>query len=306
MRLFLAVARSGTLTAAAEVLNVSAATLHRRLAAFEEELGAALFERGPRGHQLTHVGAALLPRAEEVEEAVLAANRTVIGHDQQASGDVRIAMPLVMLPLLAPHLAEFSRVVEKVRPILMADDGLLDLGRSTDIALRATTTPLESAVARNLCGLAWGRYASVRTEGDALPWVQYLDMDSHPAVQWCARAFPSPRVVMVVGGVASMLAVLGGSGAQGLLPCFVGDRDPSLRRIGEPVAENRLWLLVHADLRRSARVRAVTDFLVPRLLSHQAELEGRGPEPRGAGGAGEKPGGDPDPKVGTKRRARSR
>ena len=79
---------------------------------------------------------------------------------------------------------------------------------------------------------------------------------------------------MTVAGVVSMREVLGPSGAQGLLPCFVGDADPNLRRIGAPVAEHRLWLLIHADLRRSARVRAVVDFLVPRLKAESERFEG--------------------------------
>ena len=69
--------------------------------------------------------------------------------------------------------------------------------------------------------------------------------------------------------------MLGSSGAQGLLPCFVGDPDPGLRRLGGPVArENRLWLLIHADLRRSARVRSLVDFIVPRILAESALYEG--------------------------------
>ncbi len=70
---FLAVARAGTLAAAASQLGVNASTVHRRIAALEEALGTTLFDRDPRGYALTGVGEALLPLAEQVEEAVLAA-----------------------------------------------------------------------------------------------------------------------------------------------------------------------------------------------------------------------------------------
>ena len=80
---------------------------------------------------------------------------------------------------------------------------------------------------------------------------------------------------MLVQGVVAMHALLLSSDAQGLLPCFLGDGDPRLRRLGEPMArENRLWLLIHADLRRSARVRALVDFVVPRLLAQRSLFEG--------------------------------
>lgn len=277
LRLFLAVARSGTLTAAAADLGVGVATLHRHLAAFEAELGSALFEKGPRGYQLTHVGEALLPQAEEVEEAVLAATRTIVGHDQQASGEVRFTLPLVLLSEIAPHLAAFSRRCSGIRLVLQADDVPLDLKRETDLALRATTQPQDTAIGRKLCGLAWARYASVESQGEASPWIHYLGMHQSLAVQWRRKTYPAAEPVMQVQGVMGMRSVLAASGAQGLLPCFVGDRDPALRRLGAPVAMNQLWLLVHADLRRSARVRALIDFLVPRIQADRARFEGDGP-----------------------------
>ena len=127
-----------------------------------------------------------------------AAARAVVGHDQKASGDVRVTVPLVLLPILAEHLAAFSRSCSRVRPIVMADDGLLDLGRNTDIALRATRNPPEAAIGRDLMGLAWGHYApaSTRSEADpgSLPWVQFLDMDpNHPAIAWRRRYRSPPR-----------------------------------------------------------------------------------------------------------------
>jgi DNA-binding transcriptional LysR family regulator len=82
---------------------------------------------------------------------------------------------------------------------------------------------------------------------------------------------------LIVDSVPAMHAVLRTSGAQGVLPCVIGDADPALRRIGEPVAMNELWLLIHAELRRSARVRALIDFLVPRLVAERNRFEGRLP-----------------------------
>ncbi|MFN3199496.1 MAG: LysR family transcriptional regulator [Bradymonadia bacterium] len=275
LRLFLAVARAGTLTGAAAELAVSVSTLHRRLAAFEEAVGSSLFTKDPRGYQLTQAGEALLPHAEEVEEAVFSATRAVVGHDQQASGEVRITLPLMMLTMLTPHLTEFSKVCGGIRPILQPNDLLLDLHRETDIAFRATTQPLSTAIGRHLCDLAWGHYAPAETEGTELPWVHYVGMDHARAVQWRRKMFPNARPRMMVHGVMGMYAVLAPSGAQGVLPCFIGDADPTLRRVGAPVAADQLWLLVHADLHRSARVRALINFLVPRLLTEKRRFEGR-------------------------------
>lgn len=276
LRLFLAVARAGTLSSAATKLGLNVSTIHRRLAALEESAGAELFEKGPRGYRLTHAGEALLPKAEEVEEAVLAATRTVVGHDQQAAGEVRITLPLVLVSMITPHLAAFTAHYKRVRPVLQAADGLLDLKRDTDIALRATREPPTTAVGRNLVGIAWGHYAS--TEGadlaDPLPWIHYVGMDHNVGAQWRKKEHGKSKPLMLVRSLVGMHAVLTATRAQGMLPCFVGDRDPRLRRMGPPVAMNRLWLLIHADLRRSARVRALVDFLVPRLQADKALFEG--------------------------------
>jgi DNA-binding transcriptional LysR family regulator len=275
LRHFLAVARRGTLTAAAEDLGLNASTLHRRLASLEQEIGAALFEKGPRGYRLSAVGEALLPRAEDVEEAVYAARRAVLGHDQQVSGDVRITLPVDLLPMMGPHLAAFRELCTGVRPIVLAADTLLDLGRNADVALRAAQRPPESVVGRRLTEMVWCRYAPSTARSDELPWLHYLGLDHLPPVAWASKNFERGAPLMLVEGVASMHALLRATRAQGLLPCFRADPDAQLRRVGEPLEPTTtLWLLIHADLRKAARVRALVDFLVPRVLADRPLFEG--------------------------------
>ena len=83
---FLAVARGGSLTAAARALKTSAATVGRRVLALEARLGARLFDRGQTGYALTESGEAIRVKAEEIEEAVLSAEREAFGRDLRASG----------------------------------------------------------------------------------------------------------------------------------------------------------------------------------------------------------------------------
>jgi DNA-binding transcriptional LysR family regulator len=179
-----------------------------------------------------------------------------------------------MVSLMSPHLVAFSAEHEHIRVILLPDDGLLDLERSTDIAFRATSQPLENAVGRNLADIAWCRYASKNTTGTNLPWLRHVGMARNQAVQQQQDAL-AKKEVLQVQGVAGMLAGLKASDVQGFLPCFVGDQDEELRRIAEPIeTKDRLWLLIHADLRRSARVRALLDFIVPRLMAQKHLFEG--------------------------------
>ena len=85
LRLFLAVAKNGTLTGAADELELNVATLHRRLKSFEEDFGISLFEKGPRGYRLTNAGEALLSHTKDVQELIFAAFRAVVDHDQHVA-----------------------------------------------------------------------------------------------------------------------------------------------------------------------------------------------------------------------------
>ena len=274
LRLFLAVAKTGTLTGAADELELNVATLHRRLKSFEEGFGISLFEKGPRGYRLTNAGEALFSQTKEVEESIFAAFRAVVGHDQHVAGEVRITLPQAMVSLMTPHLVAFSEEHEHVHVILLPDDGLLDLERSTDIAFRATSQPPENAVGRNLAGIAWCRYTSRTTKGTDLPWLRHVGMARNPVIQQQQEAI-AKREILQVQGVAGMLSALKASKAQGFLPCFVGDQNTDLRRVVETIeTRDRLWLLINADLRRSARVRVLVDFIVPKLMAQKNLFEG--------------------------------
>lgn len=277
IRFFLAVARTGTLTVAAEHLQYSVSTLHRKINSYEEEIGAKLFRKGPKGYQLTHAGEMLLPYAEEIEETVLAATKQIVGHDNEARGQVRVTLPLGLMPILVPYLVEFSNQCKGIQTILQADDLILNLERETDIALRMTSNPNPSAVGRRLCDIVWCLYTSGSPSAN-LPWVHYVGLDQTPAVQWRKRIHGQIQPMMQVQNVPGMYAVLGNIEALGLLPCFIGDPDPRLTRMSEPFPDqhHQLWLLIHAELRRAARIRAVVDFIVPKLLQHQDLFEGRG------------------------------
>src|SRR6516165_7029888 len=88
-RFFLAIARAGTLTAAAAMLSVSQPTVSRRLEAIERNLGARLFRRTRKGYELTAGGAELFDTVARVEEELAEADRGVFGRDQSISGLLR-------------------------------------------------------------------------------------------------------------------------------------------------------------------------------------------------------------------------
>jgi len=93
LRIFLAVARTESLSGAGRQLRIDPATVGRRIARLEERLGAALFAKSPQGYALTEQGQGLLPHAERAEQAIVAAQEEVRGETGRLSGQIRIGAP---------------------------------------------------------------------------------------------------------------------------------------------------------------------------------------------------------------------
>ncbi len=280
LRAFLAVARCGTLAAAAAQLAVNASTVHRRMSALEGALSAELFERTSRGYVLTPVGETLVAEAEEVEEAVLRVRRTASGHDRSARGPVVLTLPETLLEVIAPRLAAVRHLCPGLRPVLRADDRILELGSDADVALRPSNTPPSGAVGRKVGRIAWAVYSSRERAANDHHWVVYQEgCGSRGATQWRRREHSDVSVLFEVSSVGAMHRVLGCTGAQGMLPCYLGDSDARLERRSPLIAEANtdLWLLLHPALRRSARVRALMDLLLPELEAARPLLAGEPP-----------------------------
>jgi len=109
LRVFLAVARSGSLAEAARGLSVSYSTVSRRLAALEAGLGARLFDRSGSAYELTRAGYEMLESAKRMEAEFEALAKSVRGRDARLVGRIRIATTDALATSFMPELAEFSR-----------------------------------------------------------------------------------------------------------------------------------------------------------------------------------------------------
>jgi DNA-binding transcriptional LysR family regulator len=282
LRLFLLLCRTGTLTGAARALGVHPSTAHRRLAELETALGTQLFERAPSGLTPTAAGEAMRPLAGRVEEDVDAVLRAVAGLDRSPRGSVHLTAPEPLLPILVEPLACFRSDFPAIDLQVSFADRFFDLSRrEADVALRPSPAPPEDAVGRRLGGVAWAVYVSPAMVGkrsiEGLPWAVYGDsMARLAASEWWRAHHRGEPVLLTVNSVSAMHRVTACSPCRGLLPCFVGDPDPALRRVGAPISapESGLWLLVHPDLRRTARVRVLLDHLWAALEPHRDLVAG--------------------------------
>lgn len=286
VRYFLAVARHGSLSAAARALGVNHTTVLRRVAALEAAFGTGLFDKQPGGYVLTAAGDEMHRVALKVEEDLAAANRLLSGRDTQLSGTVRVTtIDILAMHFLPRHLAAFRELYPGMRvDLLIAEASLSLTRREADVAIRSTNKPPENLVGRVVSGLAFAVYGSAayleRTHGDAdqRDWVGLDETFDHTRMaQWFKRTVAPERVGHRVNTVAVLVEAVRAGGGLGLLPCGLADRMPDLCRLGDPVeeVETKIWLLTHGDLRHMARVRAFLDFIGDALVSERDLLEGR-------------------------------
>jgi len=289
IRYFLAVARSGSLTDAARDLCVSYSTVSRRLNALEKTLGARIFERGATGYSLTSAGKEMLDAAKGMEAEFEQLSRHVQGRDARLSGHVRVATTDALATSFMPDVAAFTRRYPEIEVDLITTAAPADVAmRDAEVALLAIDNPPESLVGRRLARLPSALYASRKylTEHpnvddlDGHTWVGWEQgMDHLPVARWMRENVPDAHVACrLSSGTAVRAAVRDGLGIAHLL-CFLADDDDELLRVREPdpELETGLWLLTHADLAKTARVRAFLDFVAEAIGRQRGRLVGHHP-----------------------------
>lgn len=266
LKFVLALNRSGTLVGAGKLLHVNTSTVGRRILALEQSLEARLFDRIGGGYQPTQAAMRVVACAEEIELQVNAMQRQIKGLDSRVEGAVRItALDSFLDAIVVPALPEFLQRHPGIEITLESDLRLFELTRGeADIAVRSVKPVQPEMVTRSLGLLATGFYQlRGKTWSGHLPLIGLPDKPEHadynerliakvPKGKIVARANTETRITeMVKHGVGI-----------GFVDCFVGEFEPSLERIsGFGLSETEVWAITHIEMRRSARVVAVLDFL---------------------------------------------
>ena len=280
-RVFLAVARHGSLRAAGRVLGLSQPTVGRRLAAFEAAFGGpALFDRMPEGLRLNPAGAALVSAAEELESAGLALERRRAAASPGLSGTVRVSVGEWAAAFLSGSLGNGSGtpLPKGITLELVESQQTANLARrEADLAVRHH--PPEGGDL-HIAKLGTFAVCAYRRCGDeAAAWVSYTEEQAHyPTSRWVQRQLreTGAPVALRCSNMPMQLAAIRAGAGRGLLPCFVGDADPLLERVTPPVPEiaAEYWVIVHRDLRRAACVRAIIDWIRQTFDEHRDALVG--------------------------------
>lgn len=277
LRIFLAIAREGTLGAAARKLGLTQPTMGRRLRALETAVGHTLFQRTADGFILTDEGAAVLGHAERMEEEALAVQRQLAGQEHQLDGLLRISSSdWFGTRILTPVLAEFGQRYPKVVVELLTDTRLYSLPRrEADLVFRIRHFDEPEVVSRRLMHIPYALYGLAKGAplrlGDGSG-VRLVTMDTAfaeiPDALWLRRVLPHAEVAFRSNNreVQAQLCAQGAGFA--VLPRPLGDATPGIVAldIGEPPPGRDTFIGYHRDLRRLARLRALLDLVIERLV----------------------------------------
>lgn len=282
VRVFLAVARGGSMRAAGRALGLSQPTIARRLAAFETSFsGSTLFDRLPEGVRLNAAGEQLLDAAEDAERAMLAVQRRRAAASPTLSGAVRVATGECAGGFLARCLSGSTRTALLPGITLELVDELRQranlVRRQADVALRHEPPESGDYYVAKLGTFAVAVY---RCRGaEAAAWVGYTEEQAHwPTARWVERQIEETGMPMACRASSMLMrveAIRAGTG-RGELPCYVGDGHPLLERLTSPIPEldAEYWIIVHRDLRRSAVVRAAIDWMKAVFSEQRGVLAG--------------------------------
>jgi DNA-binding transcriptional LysR family regulator len=293
-QLVLAVHRASSLTGAAKALDIDHSTAFRRLNALETRLGVRLFERLPGGaYQATPAGERMAAAAERMEDEALAIDRDIAGRDHPLSGRLRVtSSETLAYRKLTSHLARFRQTHPGIVVELVVDNRVLSLSRrEADIALRPMRPKESDLWGRKLADVAWTVYGAARCfeSGGAVSSPE--DLGRHAligwedtaagimAADWLNRTVPDDAFVYRTNSLVNQFVAAKAGIGLALLPCYLGDEDEDLvRALPAPVPDlaGELWIVTHADLKRTARVRAFFDLVGEGLAREHGLFDGRG------------------------------
>jgi DNA-binding transcriptional LysR family regulator len=269
VRFFAALARHGSLSAAARALTVNHATVARRLATLEQALGAKLFKRRPTGYELTAAGRRALDAADAMEGAAVALAR--LEPEPALTGLVRItATPSLAEVFLIPRLAGLQQQHPGLDLEIMAERRAVSLQRhQTDIALRLGRPERGELLARCVARVAYRFYAAPSwrdrlKQGAAPAFIGFDEAGAQfPEALWLVRRFGKSRLAFRSNNQIGQLAAARAGYGIAMLPYFLAGNDPDLIevRLSEAPPARELWLLTRRDVQKTPRIRVVSDFL---------------------------------------------
>ena len=277
LRIFAHVARGGGLTAAAQELGSSPATIGRRMLALERSIGRTLFVRRQTGYELTDEGRALLEKAQAMESSARPIEAWASAGTERPV--VRISTGTWVANFLAANFARLWTPDDAFRIAFKTGEARFDIAhRAIDIGVRNRAPD-----GANLAGRLTGEVAYAPFQARNAPrrdeWVAVAPEDaSTPSMRWI-NARTDLTIAAWANTPRTLYDLIRTGAGQGVLPCFAGDRDPLLERAGDEIAELRhsQFIVMHDDDRHRPEVRRVVERMAALFAAHRALFAGGRP-----------------------------
>jgi DNA-binding transcriptional LysR family regulator len=277
LRYFLAVARTGTLSAAAERLGTEHTTVSRHIQSLENELQSRLFHKSNAGYVLTPAGERLLQTAESIESAWLLSKAATNPNEQQLQGVVRVGAPDGFGTIfLMPKLHELTDLHPGLEIEVLAAPRVFSLWKGeVDIAISLSGAEHMRVASRRLTDYRMYVYGSRSYLSSAAPIRCTKDLADHPFVGYVGEGLFAPELnylsaiderlaphIRSSALLPQVFTTLGGS-ALGILPAYIAAFFPSLVRVlPEEICLTRSFHMhVHQDHRKAAHIREVANFV---------------------------------------------
>tara|TARA_B100001939_G_scaffold346979_1_gene367230 strand:+ start:5926 stop:6855 length:930 start_codon:yes stop_codon:yes gene_type:complete len=289
LKIFLAIAEAGSLSAASRKLHMSQPTLSRKLMQLEQDLDSQLFQRLPKGLVLTESGEKILNAVRAMEEMALDVEKAVTGQNKRLEGTVR----LTTTEFIGTYwITEEMKLFRDNYPGICVDLNVsmqpIDLlRREADIAIRLGRPMQPDLIGKKLgqfenhmaASTAYlERYGAPR-DSAALKEHQIVgfsdEMMTHPSVWTIFRACDPAKILFKCNSLlGSVEAVRNGLGL-GLVSELSLQRYREIKPLHIPGVKPvfmEVWLVTHADIRHNARIRALYDFLGERIRARFQDL----------------------------------
>ncbi|WP_416775988.1 LysR family transcriptional regulator [Xenorhabdus budapestensis] len=287
IRVFLAVAQTGTISNASTLLNIGIATVSRKIERLETIFGMPLFLRHQTGYQLTEDGRELLEKAKAME---IAANSFLAEADirTKIAGKVRLATTeLLANNLIIPNLSTLQKNYPDLTLEIITDVHTVNLHRrDADLALRLVRPEQGHVTVRQLGILGFGLYASEKyfinhpakiPEGayDNIHFISWTDKYLQlPSSKWIEKILKGRPLSIATTSLSAQIAAVKAGLGLAILPHFIANTTDFICVSQQPELEQPLWLVIQADLAHSPRIRKIADFLTDVVSQNRKQLSG--------------------------------
>ena len=276
LQVFLTIARTGRVSAAAKRLGVEHTTVSRRLEALEKELSVPLFYRTTTGFLLTPHGKNIVASAETMERGAIA----VIGRAREGSGAIAGRVRLALAPefashWLAPRLPAFRAKHPQIELQILVGTRERDLSRGeAELSIQSPRPRQQGLVAVRIARTTVALYASKELLAGRRLWVSGVEalrglsllvytspFQMLQQAKWFQPILASAAIGLETNSTHTLVAAARAGAGIAVLPRFVAREDADLIAVSDDVADNDVWLITHPEFRRDPKVRATAEFL---------------------------------------------